>query len=94
MLCTDSYFESVQAADEMKKIGLRFIGIVKTATRIYPMSYLPKKEISSRGQWHSMVRKNADEVPDLMAVVWVDRERRYFIANTSVRVWVIWLLLA
>ena len=29
----DSYFASVSSAEELTKIGLRFIGVVKTATR-------------------------------------------------------------
>ena len=64
-------------------MGLRFIGVVKTATRNYPMAHLKNKEFSKRGQWCSTVRKDSDGKPDLMAVVWVDRERRYFVANTS-----------
>ena len=31
-----------------------------------------------------MVKKNGYEVPDVMAVVWIDRKSRYFIANTSI----------
>ena len=36
VVCTDSYFASVGAAEELKRIGLRFIGVIKTATRQYP----------------------------------------------------------
>ena len=34
VVCADSYFASVQAALRLKKMGLRFIGTVKTATRV------------------------------------------------------------
>ena len=37
---TDSYFSSVGAALKLKRIGLRFIRVVKTATRCYPMKAL------------------------------------------------------
>ena len=30
--CADSYFTSVSGAEELMKIGFRFIGVVKTAT--------------------------------------------------------------
>jgi len=39
-VCADSYFASVTAAKQLLGIGLRFIGVVKTATRGYPMSTL------------------------------------------------------
>ena len=31
-VCADSYFASVSSAEEMMQIGIRFIGVVKTAT--------------------------------------------------------------
>ena len=31
-VCADSYFASVRSAEEMMRIGIRFIGVVKTAT--------------------------------------------------------------
>jgi hypothetical protein len=36
-LCADSYFASVASAEEMMRLGIRFIGVVKTATKKYPM---------------------------------------------------------
>ena len=38
-VCADSYFASVSSAEKLMKIGLRFIGIVKTATK--------------KSQWHT-----------------------------------------
>ena len=32
-VCADSYFASVSSAEEMMRIGIRFIGVVKTATK-------------------------------------------------------------
>ena len=34
-VCADSYFASVSSAEEMMRIGIRFIGVVKTATKIF-----------------------------------------------------------
>ena len=42
VVCADSYFASKQSADEQMRMGLRFIGVVKTATKKYPMGYLSK----------------------------------------------------
>ena len=39
LVCADSYFASVQAAETMYREGLKFIGVVKTATRKYPMKH-------------------------------------------------------
>ena len=69
----------------MHKLGMRFIGVVKTATRGYPMEPLQNTQFNGRGQWKGLFHEGngtADD-PDLMAFTWVDRERRYFISNTS-----------
>jgi len=83
VVCADSYFASVTAAQQLLGMGLRFIGVIKTATRGIPMSSLSTIPLEARGQHVSYTHATADGVPDLMAVVWVDRERCYFIASTS-----------
>jgi len=83
VVCADSYFASVTAAQQLPGMGLRFIGVIKTATRGFPMSSLSTIPLEARGQHVSYTHATADGVPDLMAVVRVDRERRYFIASTS-----------
>jgi hypothetical protein len=45
IVCTDSYFASVGTLKELKKRGLRFIGVVKTATKQFPQSYLANLEM-------------------------------------------------
>ena len=64
-------------------MGLKFIGIVKTATKKYHMQYLSSQELSERGQHISLVRKDVDNAICMMALVWMDRERRYFISTAS-----------
>eukprot|EP00171_Calliarthron_tuberculosum_P021045 IDg21045t1 len=39
-VCADSYFVSVEASVTMDSMGMRFIGIVKTAFRKFPMPEL------------------------------------------------------
>ena len=39
IVCANSYFASVGAAKELFRYGLRFIGVVKTATRVYPKPF-------------------------------------------------------
>ena len=38
--CAYSYLASVSSVKEMMRIGIRFIGVVKTATKTFPMAYL------------------------------------------------------
>jgi hypothetical protein len=82
-VCADSYFASVNAAVEMERIGLRFIGVVKTATKKFPMAYLSGLELQQRGDWKGLIAKGTDGHPNMLAFVWMDRDRRYFIATTG-----------
>jgi len=79
VVCADSFFASVTTAQQLLAMGLRFIGVVKTATRGYPMGTLSKLPLEDRGEHAAYAHKTADGVVDRMAVLWVDRERRYFI---------------
>jgi hypothetical protein len=45
IVCADLYFASVGTLMELKRIGLRFIGVVKTATRQFPQAYLSNLEM-------------------------------------------------
>jgi Transposase IS4 len=89
IVCADSYFVSYEAAMHLRDRGLRLIGVVKTSTRMYPMKVLQSKLLPTRGQWKSFVTKDRSRTEQgggavlAMALVWVDRERRYFIATAS-----------
>ena len=82
-VCADSYFASVTTAQTLMGLGLRFIGVVKTATKKFPMKYLSSLELTEgRGQREAVMMKSLD-VPWIMALVWVDRDRCYFISTAS-----------
>ena len=83
VVCADSYFASVSTAMEMKRLGMRFIGIVKQATKMFPQAYLQQLEFGGRGEWKGVATKDEQGEEKMYAFVWVDRERRYFITNTS-----------
>ena len=82
VVCADSFVASVQAAEALFKKGMKFTGVVKTATEGFPMSHLSRIEMSGKGQHLAMVSKSPGG-PDLMALVWTDRDRRYFISSTG-----------
>ena len=82
IVCVDSYFASVLTTEEMRRLGLRFIGVVKTASKKILVSYLSKLEFQERGNWGGLHHWTANG-HNLYTFVWVDRDRRYFITNTS-----------
>ncbi|KAI2492446.1 Transposase IS4 [Fragilaria crotonensis] len=73
------------SARMMMRYGMRFIGVVKSATRQYPMPYLSQVELNNRGDRRGMVTRGGEtnSEPKMMAFVWMDRQRRYFIATCS-----------
>ncbi len=81
--CADSYFASVPAALLLLRHGLRFIGVIKTATKQYPYKVLHNKVLCERGDMYGLIRKKTNnEECDLLAFVWVvDQGCRYFIAT-------------
>ena len=57
-VCADSYFASVSSEEEMMRIGIRFIGVVKTATKTFPMAYILSIKLDEgRGQRVGVVLK-------------------------------------
>ena len=51
VVSVDSYFDYVQACDDLKKRGLRFIGATKRETRGFCMEKWSEIELARRGLW-------------------------------------------
>ena len=84
VVVADSYFASVQAALRLKAMGLRFIGTVKTATRGFPMHYLQRVLLpGGKGDHKALLHTDPESGNALLAYVWADRDRRYFISTCS-----------
>jgi hypothetical protein len=83
IVCADSYFASVGTLKELKRIGLRFIGVVKTATRQFPQAYLSTLEMRQQGERRGLVARDENGTPSMLAFCWMDRDRRYFISSAS-----------
>ena len=77
----DSYFALIGAAISLDEINLGFIGVVKTATIKIPMAYLSGLEFQ-KGERKGLLHK-VNGIPVMMAYVWMDRDRSYFIATSS-----------
>ena len=61
------------------RLGMKFIGVVKTAPKQFPMAYLQALEFDKRGELKGLRNATAS----MYAFVWVYCNRRYFITNTS-----------
>lgn len=78
----DSYFASVSTGVQLKKHGWTFLGNVKTATKEFPMEYLGKQILAARGARVVLASINEETgETELVAVTWLDRNRRCFIAT-------------
>ena len=64
-------------------MGLRFIGVVKTVTKNFPMSYLSNLELVKCGDYKGLVARGAHGQPTMLLFIWMDRECRYFVASAS-----------
>jgi len=84
VVVADSYFASDQSAIRLFQIGLRFTGVIKTATTRYPIVYLGRKELpAGKGDRYGVVTCDETSGCQLLAFVWTDRDRRYFISTCS-----------
>ena len=82
VIVADSYFASVQSAKELFSMGLRFIGTVKTATKNFPMNFLQRVLLpGGKGDSRSLITKDPTTGMAMVAFVWADRDRRYFITT-------------
>ena len=84
IVCADSYFTSVTAAELLYLSGLKFIVVVETATKKYPRANLDYQELEKSWYRYGLVkRKTIPYGCDLLVYVWMDQDRRYFIASGS-----------
>lgn len=83
IVVSDSYFASVEAVEQLAVSGLRFIGVVKTAHRRLPMASLSFRELLTRGDHVSMAHVCTSGRVDMMAVLRLDRDRRYSVATAG-----------
>ena len=81
IVVADSAFASVNTAVQLNKQRMGFIGVVKTATKRFPLGPLQDTVLPSKGQYTGMA--TCIDNATLMAYVWSDRNRRYFIATAG-----------
>ena len=64
-------------------MGLHLIGVVKTATKKFPMSYLSNLELVQHGDYKGLVARRTDGQPTMLSFIWMDQDCHYFIASAS-----------
>ena len=67
----------------MKMMGLHFIGVVKTATKKFPMSYLSNLELVQYRDYKGLVARGTDGQPTMLLFIWMDCDHRYFVTSVS-----------
>ena len=82
LVCADSFFASVGTAVMLKKNGLLFTGVVKTATKNFPTAWFQSLETDGTAGTQAAVRAQVEGV-DMVACMWTDRNRRYFISTAG-----------
>ena len=60
-----------------------FVGVVKTATRRFPVAYLSLLEIQDQVEHHGLVLRDVGGISTMVSFVWIDHNRRNFIATSS-----------
>ena len=72
VVMADSYFASLQAAKRVMSMGLRFIGVVKTATHGYPMIYLSNVQLDAgKGDRKGLLHTDPETGTKYLAFVWL-----------------------
>lgn len=76
----DSWFASVKTATELQKRGLHFMGIVKTATRNYPIKELRERCPETRGQF-AVATTTVNNNINLTGLSWRDKKVHTFVST-------------
>lgn len=82
-LVGNAYFASESTAEKLLELGFSFISVVKQCARKFPMKYLSEQELLIKVVFHSTIKKNDSDQFDSVALVWLYKNRRYFIAKTG-----------
>ena len=82
-VCAASYFTSINAVTVMRMMGLHFIGVVKTATKKFPLSYLSNLELVKHGDYKVLAARGTNGQPTMLSFIWMDRDCHYFVTSVS-----------
>ena len=69
VVCANSYFASVQSLRELRQSGFLFIGVVKTATKQFPMAHLTQQMLPQQGDLYSLVSKDENGNQEMLETI-------------------------
>lgn len=78
----DSAFGSVNTALRLRKSGLHFLGLVKTAHKQFPKEYFKSLGVPARSGESRYCQTMPDNIP-LYAVAWFDKKVKYIVATAG-----------
>ena len=83
IICADSHFASVDAAEALPRMNLRFTGVVKSATSRFPIGYLNRLPMYDKGDSISLITNVTvkGQSNKIGAISWLDRNRRTFVTT-------------
>ena len=64
-------------------MGFRYTGLVKTAHKNYPLKKFSEREMAGKGDSFCLNARMRNQEGVLVALCWVDRDRRYFISTAG-----------
>ena len=71
-VCSNYYSELVRTSNNLKKTGIKFIGVAKTTTYTLPQKYPPEIDLVNRGDRFLVITKDAYGIPSLLdSHLWV-----------------------
>ena len=80
IVCTDSYFELVPAAEELWKHGICFVGVIKTATWQFPMAYISNIHLYNQVDMSGLLDRQIERTKEVLGkFILIYRDKRYFI---------------
>ena len=80
IVCAESYFASVTAAEELRKHVIFFIGVIKTAMRKFLMAHLSNIDLQDRGDMSGLLTRPVDRTKSVLGdFAWMDRNKWSFI---------------
>ena len=72
-----------ESALQLETMGLKLIGVVRTATRPFPVAYLSQLPFEKHRDSVALAHLDKVNKVDMISAIWLNREKRYIIATAS-----------
>ena len=85
IICADTHFQSVEVAELLLQKNLKFIGVMKTDTRRFPMKHFREQELLNKVDFKALRTSLHGDYGenDIVPLCWLDRARRHFFSTAD-----------